>query len=199
MKGMRTVGILTVFLGLGLHVSARAGSDVGLAFVSDQSLAGPLEGEQDDLSFCCSGAQGPHSEGCCRKPFESDHAFDDFISPVTNTIWFLDPRSLTQIQGVFMNQMIPEDSPLGGGDFQLYAMQASLALNERFSLVAVKDGFIHLQADAIPNEDGHGDMAAGFKYVLIRDVENRFLLSGGLIYEMSQGSSDVFQGNGDGV
>jgi hypothetical protein len=131
--------------------------------------------------------------------FRSDHAFDDFISPVTNPVWFEDPRSLTQVRGVFINQQIPEDSILGGGDFQVYGMQAWLALNERFSIVAPKDGFVTLQADGIPHQDGWADIATGFKYVFIRDECERFLLTGGLIYEWAQGSREVFQGNGDGV
>jgi hypothetical protein len=136
---------------------------------------------------------------CTRGRFESDHEFDDFISPVTNPVWFEDPRSLTQLRAVFIHQQIPENSPLAGGDFQLYGLQAWLALSERLSIVAPKDGFVTLQADGIPHEDGWADIATGFKYVLIRDVCNRFLLTGGLIYEWSQGSREVFQGNGDGM
>ncbi len=132
--------------------------------------------------------------------FRSDHAFDDFISPVTNPVWFEDPRALTQVRGVFISQQIPERTPvLAGGDFQVYALQAWLALSERFALVASKDGFVSLQADGIPHDDGWADIATGFKYVFIRDECERFLLTGGLIYEWAQGSREVFQGNGDGV
>ena len=54
--------------------------------------------------------------------FMSDHEFDDFISPVSNPIWFEDPRSLTELRMLFINQMIPESSVLGGGDFQIYTV-----------------------------------------------------------------------------
>ena len=131
--------------------------------------------------------------------FRGDHEFDDFISPVTNPVWFEDPRAMTQLRGMFISQQIPQSSPLAGGDFQVYGLQAWLALSDRFALVAPKDGFITLQADGQPHQDGWADIATGFKYVFLRDPCNRFLLTGGLIYEWAQGSRDVFQGNGDGV
>lgn len=131
--------------------------------------------------------------------FRSDHEFDEFISPVTNPVWFEDPRSLTQLRGVFISQQFPNDSILGRGDVQVYGLQAWLALNERFSIVAPKDGYVTLQPEGAPHQDGWADIATGFKYVVVRDPCAQFLLSTGLIYEWSNGSSDVFQGNGDGV
>ncbi len=95
--------------------------------------------------------------------------------------------------------MIPSGSILGEGDLQVFALQASLAVNERLSIVATKDGYNTLQADGIPNDQGFSDIAAGLKYVFVRDTCQQFFLSGGIIYEWSQGTSGVFQGNGDGV
>jgi len=135
----------------------------------------------------------------CDLPFVSDHAFDGFIEPVMNPVFFEDPRSRTRLRFLFINQTFPEDSILGGGDLQLYAAQATVALNERLSIIAQKDGYLELQADGIPNEEGWADLATGLKYVLIRDVENQFLVSGGFMVEWSNGSEDVFQGNGDGM
>jgi len=129
----------------------------------------------------------------------SDHEFDNFIEPVTNPLFFEDPRSRTRARFLFINQDIPDDSILGGGDLQVYALQVTAALSERFSIIAQKDGFITLQPGAGPSTDGWGDIATGFKYVLIRDTENQFLVSGGLLYEWSNGSRDVFKGNGDGM
>ena len=78
-------------------------------------------------------------------------------------------------------------------------MQVTVALSERWALLAQKDGFISLQADGLPNAEGWADLATGFKYVFVRDPCNQFLFSGGILYEWSQGSSEVFQGNGSGV
>lgn len=152
---------------------------------------------------------GCQQSACCCTPqpgfldllMKGDHCFDKFIAPVTNPLWAMDPRSGTWVRTVFINQMIPEDSILAGGDLQIYAVQASLALNERFSLFATKDGYTTLQADGLGgnNAEGWGDMAAGFKYVLHRDVCNQTIVSGGIVYELSQGSAEIFQGNGDGM
>lgn len=131
--------------------------------------------------------------------FQSDWAFADFIEPVSNPILFEDPRSMTRLRFDFINQTIPEDSILGGGDLQVYAMQATVALTERLTFIANRDGYIELQADALPNTEGWGDLGTGFKYSLIRDPESQFLLTAGFLYEWTQGSEDVFQGNGDGV
>lgn len=132
--------------------------------------------------------------------FPSDRCFDDFIMPVSNPVWAIDPRSLTYVRGVFINQMIDSQTPvLGAGDLQVYALQIGIALNERLSFLAIKDGYNTLQTRGVGNRTGWSDLGLGLKYVLIRDVENQFLLSGGLIYETTNGSTRVFQGNGDGV
>ncbi|WP_339727746.1 hypothetical protein [uncultured Gimesia sp.] len=132
--------------------------------------------------------------------FPSDRCFDDFVMPVSNPVWSIDPRSLTYVRGIFINQMIDAQTPvLGAGDLQVYALQLGIALNERLSVIAVKDGYNTLQTRGVGNSKGWSDIGLGLKYVFIRDVENQFLLSGGLIYEATNGSSRVFQGNGDSV
>jgi len=142
----------------------------------------------------------PNSSGMLDLDLKSDRAFDGFIEPVTNSVFFEDPRSRTRLRFLFINQTIPNSTPvLGGGDFQVYGLEAAFALNERWSIIAQKDGWINLQADGIPHQGGWANLATGLKYVLIRDVENQFLLSTGFQYEWSNGSSDVFQGNGDGT
>ena len=132
--------------------------------------------------------------------FPSDRCFEDFVMPVSNPVWSIDPRSLTYVRGVFINQMIDSQTPvLGAGDLQVYALQLGIALNERLSVIAVKDGYNTLQTRGVGNRTGWSDIGLGLKYILVRDVENQFLLSGGLIYEATNGSSRVFQGNGDSV
>jgi len=195
------------------HTQALSGSPAG-----DRSAAMDLIGHEqlvqsDDfsnaVSGCCETACGCESAcggcgngcgcGCNGCAFRSDHAFCRFIEPITNPCYFVDPRSMTRLRVLFLNQMIPENSILAGGDYQLYAAQASVALNERFSIIAQKDGYITLQPDSGPNEEGWGDLSAGIKYVIVRDPCNQFIMSGGVIYEWSNGSRDVFQGNGDGM
>ncbi|MEQ9066048.1 MAG: hypothetical protein RLO18_04960, partial [Gimesia chilikensis] len=110
--------------------------------------------------------------------FPSDPCFKHWVIPVRNPVWSIDPRSLTYVRGVFVNQMIDSQTPvLGAGDLQVYALQLGIALNERLSIIAVKDGFNTLQTRGVGNAHGWADIAAGVKYVLIRDVDNQFLLS----------------------
>lgn len=136
-----------------------------------------------------------------RRIFESDHAFDSFITPVSNPVFFEDPRAVTELRFLFINQLLPEDLPLvRGGDFQVYAMQVRVALTESLSFIATKDGFITLQPDeVIPNEQGFADVALGLKYTWLRDPEAGYVAAVGLTYEIDLGSHRVLQGHGDGI
>ena len=135
----------------------------------------------------------------------SDHCFDDFISPMSNFIFFEDPRTLTEARAVFFHHELPDSiGTLGlpGGDVQLYAVQLRFALSERLSVIAVKDGFIVADIDGGPLDsllnDGWADVAAGLKYNLLRDACFGHLLSAGFTYEIPIGSQRALQDIGDG-
>ena len=147
-------------------------------------------------SLCCGGCGSDRLFGIIAP---TDHAFDDFISPITNPAFFEDPRTLTEWRFMFLNQVIPESQPLfQGGDFQLWAMQFRIALTKRLSIIAAKDGYINLHTDATGDFDGWGDVAAGLKYNLIRDPAAQTVVSGGFTWEIDLGDHQVFQGRGDG-
>ena len=73
--------------------------------------------------------------------FLSDRAFEGFIEPVTNPIYSEDPRSRSRARVLFLNQTIPEDSILAGGDAQVYAAQVSLAVNDRWAYKISAGGY----------------------------------------------------------
>ncbi|MAT68513.1 MAG: hypothetical protein CMJ58_03220 [Planctomycetaceae bacterium] len=125
----------------------------------------------------------------------SDHCFDDFISPMTNPTLFEDPRTLTELRGIFLQHKVPL-VPAAGGDIQVYALQIRAALTDRLSIIATKDGYAVSSNPLI--RDGWADVAAGLKYNLIRNVRDQRLLSAGLTYEMPVGSRRTLQGNGNG-
>ena len=127
----------------------------------------------------------------------SDHCFDDFISPMTNPVYFEDPRQLTEARSIFINHKLPVLLGNPGGSLQLYALQARARLTDRLSLIAVKDGYIDSDSPLIQN--GWADIGAGLKYSLLRDTYNGRLLSGGMRFETSSGRRASLQGNGDGV
>ena len=162
---------------------------------------------QDGQSSCCStlcdggcDAMGCLKGGCLGGLIKkSDHCFDDFISPTTNFVFFEDPRTLTEIRPIFVNHWIPES--LGGGTIQLLALQFRIALSERLSLIAVKDGYVFDSTNGLLDtllDSGVADVSAGLKYNLIRDVQRGTLLSGGFTYEIPLGEDDALQGLGDG-
>lgn len=124
----------------------------------------------------------------------SDHQFSNFISPMTNPVYFEDPRTLTEARVIFLNHHVP--NALGGQNVQVYATQLRAALTENLSLIATKDGFIVSQNPVV--KDGFADVMAGLKYNLFKDVESQTILSVGAAYEMSIGSRRALQGNGSG-
>lgn len=139
----------------------------------------------------------------CLKP--SDHCFDDFISPMINFVFFEDPRTLTELRPIFVHHRTPSRvGTLGvpGGDIQLWAAQFRIALTDRLSLIATKDGYIVTDIEDGPLNDLLGDgwaaVSVGLKYNLLRDVRRGTLASVGFTYELPVGSRRALQDIGDG-
>jgi hypothetical protein len=134
----------------------------------------------------------------------SENCFDDFISPMINFVFFEDPRNLTEIRPIFLHHNVPNTLAGGqtaGGSVQLYAMQFRLALTDRLSLIAVKDGYIVDNTEGALDtlfNSGWTDITAGLKYNLIRDTARGTLASAGFTYEIPLGTEGTFQSVGDG-
>lgn len=124
---------------------------------------------------------------------------DNLISPVSNPINFEDPRPRTEVRPIFMHHEIHDDFFTGGGDVQLYAIQARFALNDRLAFIATKDGIIEFNPESGESETGFANLAAGFKYAFYLDENAGRIATAGLRYEAPLGNRDVFQGNGDGL
>lgn len=154
-------------------------------------------------SFGCGlGGGGKKLLGLLR---ESDHCFDDFISPMINPVFFEDPRTLTELRPIYLRHETPNQvGTLGaaGGTAHLFAAQFRIALTERLSLIATKDGFIVSEFDEAPLggliDDGWADVSAGLKYNLIRNTQTGTLASVGAVYEIPLGSRRSQQAVGDG-
>jgi len=135
-----------------------------------------------------------------RKPFESDHAFDGFVGPMTDPIQAKDARSLTEARMVFLNNWAHPGTPVvGKGTYQVYALQLRLALTERLQLFADKDGIVRFSPNPGKSVTGLANIAAGAKYVFIRNVEDQFLFSGAVQYEAPTGYANIFQNQGSGL
>lgn len=129
----------------------------------------------------------------------SDHSWEDsFARPVTN-FRFDHPFIWNELRPMFVHHEFPDDSALGGGNLRIYTNAFSLKLSERLGLVALKAGFVDFNPGGLPDQEGWADLAAGLKYNLVNDPAQQFSLSLGTVYEMTQGTSAICQGGGDGI
>lgn len=120
------------------------------------------------------------------------------IAPVTNPIFFEDAIIRSEVRPIFAYHRIDDDFITGGGEAYLYALQLRYAITDRLAFIAVQDGFFDVQLDNGAELDGWMDLAAGFKYALIDDPANQFILTPGFTFHIPTGSEEVFQGRGDG-
>jgi hypothetical protein len=131
--------------------------------------------------------------------FESDRAFPGFVGPISNAVLSKDPRSLTEARFVFINDIIPPDHPFHGGNFQVIGLEVRVALTDRLSFIADKDGYAWIHPGSGSEDEGWLNINVGLKYLLVRDVEDQFLWSAGFMYEPQTGEGAVFQSQGHGV
>ena len=140
------------------------------------------------------------------EPAPVANPFDAAIRPITSPTLFDLAVPRTQAHALFMYQNHPGrlrttlgDLPVGG-DLQVYALQLELALSERFSLVAAKDGYIDFKPDAtLSKESGWANISAGFKYAFLYNPEDALAAALNLQIEAPIGNTRVWQGEGDGV
>lgn len=153
---------------------------------------------------CCQGSSCGGCGGCngCDKRLlglfgRTDPCFRNFISPLTNPLFFEDPRTLTEARVIYASHWIPNSNPVfGGGNAQYVATQLRGALTKRLSLIATKDGYLWIdpKAPGVANVDGWANLALGLKYNLIRDPEAQRIWSAGFTYQAPTGTTRVFQG-----
>ncbi len=140
-------------------------------------------------------------------PVSAPAGFEAARRPISNPTLFDLALPRTNAHPVYLHQTLPSSVKLAnganlalGGNLNLYAVQFEYALNDRFSIAAVKGGYVDFNPDNNLNEDeGFADLAAGVKYAFILDPVQQFALSGSLAVELYSGDSSVFQGNGDGA
>jgi hypothetical protein len=125
----------------------------------------------------------------------SDHCFDSFISPLSNPFYFEDPRSLTEVRGIFIENSLP--GAVGSGDFQLYSAQLRGRVTDRLSIIVPRLGFLNANQAGGDTPNGFLSTPVGFKYNFIRDVERQLLVSGGMTYFI-KGSGNALSNFGDG-
>jgi hypothetical protein len=137
-----------------------------------------------------------------RPLFQSDHAFDGFISPVSNPFLFEDPRALTELRPIFIYQSIPNKNwATHGGDIEFFGLQGRLAISDCFSLVMNKLGFIsqqpHTELFGFQDATGFAELSLGPKWTFLRNDQSGTLGALGLNFEIPTGPRKVFQDTGN--
>jgi len=130
----------------------------------------------------------------------AESPLEEMISPVSVPTLNEDPRIATELRPMFMYTSIANDFVTGGGNYQVAALQARVALTERIGFVATKDGYVWLRPDhGVPSNSGWANLAFGFKGSVWQDEESASIVTVGLRYEAPWGNQDVLQGRGDGL
>ncbi len=124
--------------------------------------------------------------------------YEDFVMPVGMPMYFEDPFITTDVRLLYMHHRIPSRSVLGSGQVHVAASQIRLALSERIAFMVTKGGYSWVDSHATPAGDGWNDWAIGLKYALYSNPDDQFLVTTGLRWEMTNGSSDAWQGGNSG-
>lgn len=122
--------------------------------------------------------------------------FEEFHEPIGQPIYFESPFNDTGLRFLYLKHDFSDQSTLAGGDVQIYALQARLALSERLALIATKDGYSILDAGIVEDE-GWNDLALGLKYVAVASRAHDFVLTPGIRYMAENGHRGILQGGVD--
>lgn len=121
--------------------------------------------------------------------------FEQFYDPVGQPIYFESPFINTSARLIYIYHTFAEGSQLQGGDLNVVAAQARLAITERLALIATKDGYSWLNPGIFPaEEDGWNDIALGLKYAFYVDREAQMVITGGARWQWANGNHQVLQG-----
>jgi len=120
--------------------------------------------------------------------------YEDFVMPVGMPLYFEDPFITTDLRLLYMHHKIPGGSVLRGGQVHVAAAQIRVALTERLAFIVTKGGYSWVDSHITSSGDGWNDWALGLKYAIYSRPQEQFLVTTGLRWEMTNGSSDAWQG-----
>ncbi|UCF34537.1 MAG: hypothetical protein JSV78_04390 [Phycisphaerales bacterium] len=124
--------------------------------------------------------------------------YEDFVMPVGMPFYFEDPFITSDLRLIYLCHSISNNSPVGGGEVMVAAVQFRMALTDRLAVLITKDGYSWLNSDVFEDgdSDGWNDSAVGLKYAIYSDPDEQFLFTGGMRAEFQHGSRDALQGGG---
>ncbi len=130
----------------------------------------------------------------------SDHAFDQFATPISNPFLSEDPRALTEVRPIFIYQNIPTPQPnFRGGSVYYFGTRASIAFTERLSITLNKLGALSLNPSNKPlldSEFGFAEIWLGPKFTFYRDPQAGTILTAGTIFQIPTGPAKIYQDTG---
>ena len=141
--------------------------------VCDSCDSGSCLGESCE---CCNCFGGQRLLGL----LPSDHCFDRFISPISNPFFFEDPRSLTEVRGIFLDNSLPAD--IAGGDVHVWAAQFRGRVTDRISVIAPRLSYWQVNQSGGGAPLGFLPAPVGVKYNFVDDVDRQLLISVGITY-----------------
>jgi hypothetical protein len=121
--------------------------------------------------------------------FQSDHCFDNMISPVSNPFFFEDPRALTEVRPIFIYQTAPHGT-LGsnGGNAEFFGVQGRLAVTDCWSVVINKLGFVALNPSGEHGDyqpgTGFAEFDIGPKWTFLRSESTGSVVATGLTFQI---------------
>lgn len=127
--------------------------------------------------------------------------FDGFEMPIVAFPLFEDPFITTNVVPYFTWHDLPNDSIFEGGALYVASVQLRVALTDRVAIIATKDGYVWNRNDNDLLEDSQGflNLGGGIKVRLWQNRDKDQILSGVLRVELPTGSSDQYQGYGNGM
>jgi len=118
-----------------------------------------------------------------------DDGFSRYVPPVTNPLFNETPFITTEARPIYIYHHIPDDFLTGGGNANVVALQARVALTERLGFIATADGYSWLDFDnTLPDDSGLNDITAGLKYAVISDPEAGSIATLGARYTIPVGT-----------
>lgn len=137
---------------------------------------------------------------------DHDYGFASARRPMSNPVHFDLPLPITHLHPIVIYQTLPSsiDTTAGplpvNGDLQVYALAFEYAINNCFSIVAAKDGYIDFNPKkTFSKKEGFADVCAGLKYLFYYDCECNMAASAKILVNLPLGNQKVFQGGGDGT
>ena len=119
--------------------------------------------------------------------------FEHFYETVGQPLYFESPFNNSGLRFLYLYHTFADGSQLGGGHLNTVAMQARVALTERWQFIATKDGYTWLDTGLLGESDGWNQLAAGFKYVFAIDPENDLVAAAGTRLMLVTGEEAALQ------